>query len=155
MGGGSMIPSLTALTNAAGEIESDGPKYVFGEEKEPFTQEDLMVLWKEYTQKVKEENKINFYTILTTNEPVLTKPHEITVLITNTAQDSILQNELVEFLNFLRTRLKNFKVGIVTKKVESKIENRLYTPKEIYHYLVEKNPKLDDLRKRFNLDLLP
>jgi DNA polymerase-3 subunit gamma/tau len=154
-GGGSMIPSLTALTNAAGEIESDGPKYVFGEEKEPFTQEQLMELWKEYTQKIKEENKINFYTILTTNEPVLTKPNEITVLITNTAQDSILQNELVEFLNFLRTRLKNFEVGIVTKKVESKIENRLYTPKEIYHYLVEKNPKLDDLRKRFNLDLLP
>lgn len=113
------------------------------------------MLWKEYTQKVKEENKINFYTILTTNDPVLTKPNEITVLITNMAQESILQNELVDFLNFLRTRLKNFDVGIVTKKVENKIENRLYTPMEKYHYLVEKNPKLEDLRKRFNLDLLP
>jgi len=153
--GGTLIPSLTSKTNTAGEIESDEPKYVFGEDKEPFTQEDLMLLWQQYIQKTKEENKINFYTILTTNEPVLSKPNEITVLITNTAQESILQNELVEFLNFLRTRLKNFDVGIITKKVESKIENRLYTPKEIYHYLVEKNPKLDDLRKRFNLDLLP
>jgi DNA polymerase-3 subunit gamma/tau len=153
--GSTLIPSLTALTNAAGEIESDGPKYVFGEDKEPFSHEDLMVLWKEYIQKTKEENKINFYTILTTNEPVLTTPHEITVHITNMAQESILQNELVEFLNFLRTRLKNFEVGIVTKKVESKIENRLYTPKEIYHYMIEKNPKLDDFRRRFNLDLLP
>jgi DNA polymerase-3 subunit gamma/tau len=153
--GSTLIPSLTALTNAAGEIESDGPKYVFGEDKEPFSHEDLMVLWKEYIQKTKEENKINFYTILTTNEPVLTTPLEITVHITNMAQESILQNELVEFLNFLRTRLKNFEVGIVTKKVESKIENRLYTPKEIYHYMIEKNPKLDDFRRRFNLDLLP
>ncbi|SEA11030.1 DNA polymerase III subunit gamma/tau [Pedobacter hartonius] len=152
---GTMIPSLTAMTNADGEIESDEPKYVFGEEREPFSFEELMVLWNEYTQKVKLENKINFYTILTTNEPVLTKPTEITVLITNTAQDSILQNELVDFLNFLRTRLKNFDVGIVTKKVESKIENRLYTSIERYQYLVEKNPKLEDLRKRFNLDLLP
>jgi DNA polymerase-3 subunit gamma/tau len=152
---GTMIPSLTSMTNTGGEIENDEPKYVFGEEREPFTFEELMVLWKEYTQKVKLENKINFYTILTTNEPVLTKPTEITVLITNTAQDSILQNELVDFLNFLRTRLKNFDVGIVTKKVESKIENRLYTSIERYHYLVEKNPKLEDLRKRFNLDLLP
>jgi DNA polymerase-3 subunit gamma/tau len=153
--GSTLIPSLTALTSASGEIESDEPKYVFGEDKEPFTHDDLMVLWKEYIQKTKEENKINFYTILTTNEPVLTKPHEITVHITNMAQESILQNELVEFLNFLRTRLKNFEVGIVTKKVESKIENRLYTPKEIYHYMIEKNPKLDDFRRRFNLDLLP
>ena len=153
--GGTFIPSLTANSKTAGEIESDEPKYVFGEEREPFTYEALMVLWKEYTQKVKEENKINFYTILTTNEPLLTKPNEITVLITNTAQDSILQNELVDFLNFLRTRLKNFDVGIVTRKVESKIENRLYTSIERYHYLLEKNPKLEDLRKRFNLDLLP
>lgn len=153
--GGTMIPSLTAPLSEAGEIETDEPKYVFGEDKEPFTFDELMVLWKQYTQKVKEENKINFYTILTTNEPVLTKPNEITVLITNLAQESILQNELVEFLNFLRTRLKNFELGIVTKKVESKIENRLYTSIEKYHYLVEKNPKLEDLRKRFNLDLLP
>jgi DNA polymerase-3 subunit gamma/tau len=152
---GTMIPSLTSMTNAAGEIESDEPKYVFGNDKEPFTFEELMLLWEEYVLKVKNENKINFYTILTTNEPVLTSPTEITVLITNTAQESILQAELVDFLNFLRTRLKNFEVGIVTKKVESKIENRLYTSIERYHYLVEKNPKLEDLRKRFNLDLLP
>ena len=149
------IPSLTGNLSALGETESDEPKYVFGEEKEPFTHEELMLLWAEYVKKVKEENKINFYTILTTNEPILTKPNEITVLITNTAQESILQNELVEFLNFLRTRLKNFEVGIVTKKVESKIENRLYTSIERYHYLLEKNPKLEELRKRFNLDLLP
>lgn len=138
-----------------GGIESDEPKYVFGEDKEPFTHEQLMVLWKIYIQKVKEENKINFYTILTTNEPVLSKPNEITVLITNLAQESILQNEQVEFLNFLRTRLKNFELGIVTKKVESKLENRLYTSIEKYHYLIEKNPKLEEMRKRFNLDLLP
>ena len=81
-----------------------------------------MVLWKEYTQKIKEENKINFYTILTTNDPELTSPEQITVSITNLAQESILQNELVEFLNFLRTRLKNFSVGIVTKRVENKMK---------------------------------
>lgn len=153
--GGTYIPSLTSMTNASGELESDEPKYVFGEDKEPFTIEELMVLWVEYIKKVKDENKINFYTILTVNDPLLTKANEITVLITNTAQESILQNELVEFLNFLRTRLKNFELGIVTRKVESKIENRLYTSIERYHYLLEKNPKLEDLRKKFNLDLLP
>ena len=152
---GTLIPSLTALTNAAGGIDSDEPKYVYGEEKEPFTHEELMVLWKAYTQKIKDENKINFYTILSTNEPVITKPNEITVLITNLAQESILQNEQVEFLNFLRTKLKNFALGIVTKKVESKLENRLYTSIEKYNYLVEKNPKLEEMRRRLNLDLLP
>jgi len=152
---GILIPSLTGAHNATGELDSDEPKYVFGEDREPFSFEDLMVLWNEYVQKVKTENKINFYTILTTNDPILTKPDEVTVLITNTAQESILQSELVDFLNFLRTRLKNFDLGIVTKKVENKIENRLYTSIEKYHYLLDKNPKLEELRKRFNLDLLP
>lgn len=155
MTGGTLIPSLTALTNTGGGLESNEPKFVFGEDREPFTHEELMVLWKEYVQKIKEENKINFYTILTTNDPELTSPEQITVSITNLAQESILQNELVEFLNFLRTRLKNFSIGIVTKRVENKIENRLYTSIEKYHYLLEKNPKLEDLRKRLNLDLLP
>lgn len=152
---GTWIPSLTSLTGLTGGIESEEPKYVFGDDKELFSYEQLMVLWKEYIQKVKEENKINFYTILTANDPLLSKPNEITVLITNGAQESILQNEQVEFLNFLRTRLKNFELGIVTQKVESKLENRLYTSIEKYQYLVEKNPKLAEMRRRFNLDLLP
>jgi len=152
--GSTLIPSLTALEKMAHGEEDNEPKYIFGDDKDEFNYEQLMVLWKQFTTKAMEEHKINLYTLLTSNEPEL-NGSEITVLIENTAQESILQAELVEFLNFLRTKLKNFDISMVTKKVERKIQNRLYTSTEKYQYLVEKNPKLEEMRKRFNLDINP
>jgi DNA polymerase-3 subunit gamma/tau len=37
--------------------------------------------------------------------------------------------------------------------VETVQEKKLYTSKDKYQHLVAKNPKLDDFRKVFNLDL--
>jgi DNA polymerase-3 subunit gamma/tau len=152
--GGTLIPSLTSLEKMAHGEEDKEPKYVFGEDKELFNYEQLMILWKEFTKKSLEEHKINLYTLLTSNDPEL-NGSEITVLIENTAQESILQAELVEFLNFLRSKLKNYDISMSTRKVERKIQNRLYTSTEKYQYLVEKNPKLEEMRKRFNLDINP
>jgi DNA polymerase-3 subunit gamma/tau len=151
--GGTLIPSLTSLENIASGIDDNEPKYVFGEDKESFTEQEFMSAWKEYAKKAMDEHKINFYTLLSSNDPVLEEQTKVTVLIENLAQESILQNELVDFLNFLRTKLKNFDISIATRKVERKLENRLYTSTEKYQYLAEKNPALEDLRKKFNLDI--
>jgi DNA polymerase-3 subunit gamma/tau len=151
----SLIPSLTALKGATAGEDDDEPKYIYGDDKEAFSYEQLMVLWEEYTQKAKDAQKINFYTILKSNAPILESPTVLKVAIENSAQESILQTEKVEFLNFLRSRLKNFDLTIVTERVERKIQNRLYTSNEKYAYMVSKNPKLEDLRKRFNLDINP
>jgi DNA polymerase-3 subunit gamma/tau len=150
-----LIPSLTALKTASDGLEDNEPKYIYGNDKEPFSFEQLMVLWDDYTQKAKDSHKINFYTILKSNAPILESPTVIKVAIENSAQESILQSEKVEFLNFLRSRLKNFDLAIITEKVERKIQNRLYTSNEKYQYMLSKNPKLEEMRKRFNLDINP
>ena len=149
-----LIPSLTALESMAQGDDDKEPKYISGQDREAFTHEQLMVLWNQHIEKVKKENKINFYTILTSNEPEL-NGSVITVPIENSAQESILQAELVEFLNFLRPNLKNFDTSIVTRKAERKVTNRLYTPNEKYQYLADKNPKLEEMRRRFNLEINP
>ncbi|MCD0488228.1 DNA polymerase III subunit gamma/tau [Pedobacter sp. MC2016-14] len=154
MAGATLIPSLTALTSTAAGEDDKEPKYITGNDKETFTLEQLLKLWKVYSNKAMEEHKINFYTILTSSEPELNGA-EITVMIENTAQESILQAELVEFLNYLRPNLRNFDTSIVTRKVERKVTNRLYTSTEKYQYLIEKNPKLEEMRRRFNLDVNP
>ncbi len=88
------------------------------------------------------------------NDPILNGT-EITVQIENLALESVLQDEKVEILNFLRASLRNFDLQIVTKKAENLGTKRIYTNKDKYTYMVEKNPKLEELRKRFNLDLNP
>ncbi len=152
---GTLIPSLTALGDLAAGVDDKEPKYIVGDDKEAFSYEQLLVLWEEYTKKAFDAHKINFYTILKSNPPVLETPTQIKIGIENSAQESILQSEMVEFLNFLRSRLKNFDLSIVTEKVERKIQNRLYTSTEKYQYLVGKNPKLEEMRRRFNLDINP
>jgi len=149
---GTLIPSLNALQNIADGIEDNEPKYIDGSDKESFTFEQLKVLWDRYANKIKEEGKINVYTMLTSNEPILDND-VITVIIENKIQESILQDELVYFLNFLRPELKNFNLRIVTKKVERELKNRLYTSIEKYQYMVQKNPQLEEMRKQFNLDV--
>lgn len=152
---GSLIPSLTDLTSGINLDDDDkGPQYVKGNEKQPFTKEQFLTYWQQYAQKAKEEDKINLYTLLTGNEPILDGLH-ITVLVENAPLESTLQAEKIELLNFLRGNLSNFDIQLFSKRVESKQSDRIYTNKDKYAYLVEKNPQLEEFRQRFNLDLLP
>ena len=152
-GSSTLIPSLTALESMASVgVENKEPKYIDGNDKEPFSFEQLLELWNLYAHKAKDEGKINVFTLLTSNDPIL-ENEEITILIENKIQESILQDEQVYFLNFLRAQLKNFNLNIVTRKVERQLKNRLYTSIEKYQYLVQKNPQLEEMRKQFNLDI--
>lgn len=149
------IPSITSFNNIAEGIEDKGPKYIHGDDKEAFSFEQLFALWEQYTTKAMEAHKINLYTLLKSNPPLLVSPTQIKILTENSAQESILQDELVDFLNFLRSRLKNFDISIITEKAERKVTNRLYTSMEKYNYLLSKNPKLEDMRRIFNLNVNP
>jgi DNA polymerase-3 subunit gamma/tau len=149
----SLIPSLTDLERRAEEEESNEPKYIRGDAREAFTFEQLMLYWNQYANKAKEDGKINVYTLLTSSDPILDSPEEITVHVEHKIQEGQLQDEMVDFMNFLRPRLKNFNVNIKTKQVARKEVNRLYTNTEKYQYLIEKNPKLEEMRRRFNLDV--
>jgi DNA polymerase-3 subunit gamma/tau len=149
----SLIPSLTDLERVAAGDEEKGPQYISGNEKQDFTPEQFLELWKVYTQKANDEHKIHLYTLMN-NDPIL-EGTIITVLVENSALESTLQNEKVELLNFLRSGLRNFDLQIVSKKGENTQQKRIYTNKDKYSYLVDKNPQLEEMRKRFNLDINP
>jgi DNA polymerase-3 subunit gamma/tau len=148
-----LIPSLNGIEKKEDGEDGDEPKYITGNDREAFTQEQLLFYWNEYIQIVKEANKINVYTLMVTSPPILESQEEIMVHIEHKLQEDILQNEMIELLNFLRPRLKNFSILIKTKQVVKEVVNRLYTSVEKYQYLVEKNPKLEEMRRRFNLDV--
>jgi DNA polymerase-3 subunit gamma/tau len=149
----SLIPSLTDLERIAMGDDDKEPKYITGDAKEPFTQEQLIECWNKYADKAKEEGKINVYTLLTNAEPKLEEQDVIIVHIEHKLQESILQDEMIDLLNTIRPTLRNFNISIKTKQVERVAVNRLYTSTEKYQYLLEKNPKLEEMRKRFNLDI--
>jgi len=150
-----LIPSLNDLDRVAQEDDDKGPKKVTGEAREPFSYDRLLEVWNAFTQKMKAADKINLFTILNNFAPTLLNPELIEISVESKTQEHLVQQESVELLNFLRNELSNFGVEVTYKLVERKIENRLYGNREKYDYLVNKNPKLDELRKRFNLDVNP
>ncbi len=150
----SLIPSLTDLNAGVSEEEGNEPQYVSGNDKQAFSSTQLMACWKQYTNKAMQDDKIHLYTLLSSNEPIV-EGNNITVLVENIALESTLQEEKIELLNYLRSSLKNFDIQLHANKVEAKQSNRIYSNKDKYAYLAEKNPALDEFRRRFNLDLLP
>lgn len=149
----SLLPSLTDLERVASGDEDKGPQYVNGNEKQDFTPEQFFAAWVSYTQKAKDQDKIHLYTLMN-NDPILDGTN-ITVLVENLALESTLHDEKIELLNFLRTELKNFDLQLISKRAANTQKKRIYTNKDKYTYMVEKNPQLEEMRKRFNLDINP
>jgi len=150
-----LIPSLNDLERVANGDEQGGPKAATGESREPFTYERLLEVWNAYIQILKAADKINLFTILNNFAPTLINPVLIEISVESKTQEQFVVQESVELMNFLRNELQNFAVDITFKQMERKLENRLYGNREKYDYLLNKNPKLDELRRRFNLDVNP
>ncbi|WP_231426227.1 DNA polymerase III subunit gamma/tau [Pedobacter sp. Leaf250] len=152
---GTLIPSLNDLERLASGEDDGKPKTVTGEARQPFSYDRLLEVWNSYIQILKNADKINLFTILNNFAPTLINPTLIEISVESKTQEQLIVQESVELMNYLRNELQNFGVDITFKQVERKIENRLYGNREKYDYLVNKNPKLDELRKRFNLDINP
>jgi DNA polymerase-3 subunit gamma/tau len=152
---GTLIPSLNDLERLATGEDDGTPKTVTGEARQQFSYDRLLEVWNSYIQILKKADKINLFTILNNFAPTLVNPTLIEISVESKTQEQLIVQESVELMNYLRNELQNFAVDITFKQVERKIENRLYGNREKYDYLVNKNPKLDELRKRFNLDINP
>jgi len=146
-----LIPNLNDLASAP--LEEEKPTYLSGDACQPFSAEMLLNRWNAFAEKAKKENKINLFTLMTANPPVLLDDYQIELSIENKIQENQLQEARIDLMNYLRTELQNFQLDLVTKIVENTEKKRLYTSSEKYQYMVEKNPKLEEFKNRFNLDL--
>lgn len=152
-GSTSLIPNLNDLEANYSKKEEEQPEYKVGEDRTEFGADTLLKYWNQYAEKIKRDGKINIFTIMTSNPPTLLENFVIELIIENKVQEELLMNEKVDLLNFLRTELKNFGIELATKQVETTSKKRLYTSTEKYKHMVEKNPKLEEFRRRFNLDI--
>ncbi|WP_411273720.1 DNA polymerase III subunit gamma/tau [Daejeonella sp.] len=152
-GNTSLIPNLNDLEANYSKKEEEKPEYLDGESRMEFDWNTLLTFWNEYAEKLKHEGKLNIFTIMTSNPPTLLENFVIELIIENRVQEELLINEKVDLLNFLRTKLKNFGIELNTKHIEVTGKKRLYTSTEKYNHMVEKNPKLEEFRRRFNLDI--
>ncbi len=148
-----LIPNLNDLSFNASKLEELKPDYISGSSQQNFGIDMLKKCWNTYADKKKEEGKINLFTLMTSNPPLLLDNFIIEVGIENKIQENQLADEKIDLLNFLRVELQNFSIDIATKLIEQPQKKRLYTSTEKFQHMVEKNPKLEEFRQKFNLSI--
>ncbi|HEX8547320.1 MAG TPA: DNA polymerase III subunit gamma/tau [Cytophagaceae bacterium] len=116
-----------------------------------FTFEALKEYWQTYAKKVKEEKRMNQHVILD-REIELIDGTKILIKLENHIQQDQLNEFKSDLLDYLRSNLKNYSISIEAMIEIDDSKKKLYTPKEKFEYLAEKNPLLYQLKNKLGLD---
>ena len=124
--------------------------------KEEVTIEKIQVAWDQYVDVHRKAKRVSLVSTLTMCELEL-KGNVVAFNVLNALQEVQLNDERTDLLFHLRKNVKNALIELsiqVIPSEEGDDEPKTFlTDKERYVDMVKKNPSLDDLRKRLDLDL--
>lgn len=146
------IPSLNTVFEEKIEDEEQESDLIQGSEFREVTFNAFIGKWNDLAERMKANNRITIYTIMTSNPPRL-KGNIIEIDVENAIQSDQLREGKIDILNYLRPELQNFSLDIVTIQLEQTVIRKAYTSQEKYQVMATKNPALEVLRKTFNLGL--
>ena len=120
--------------------------------KEKYTELNMQQAWSAFSIKTQNEGKTNLYITLSSSVPILLTNNIILIKISNEAQQKILDENKIELLSYLRSKLKNDFIEINTEmSIESKIDIP-YTNKDKFMKMIEENPSIKILQNKLGLD---
>ncbi len=122
--------------------------------KSPFTLDDLMIYWRKFAFKMKEDGNDTIYLAMKKRDPKLANDFVIIHEVDNQVQIDYIQTHITDLLDFLRENLKNWGISVKFSITEAEDENiKFQTGKDKFAVLARKNPNLYTLQKLFNLDI--
>lgn len=117
------------------------------------TQLGLEQAWNKYADDLKAKGKTNLATLLLSKKPSLQSQSVIHFEINSKVLEEMIDENKIDFLEFLRKELNNFTLQLELIMVAAEEKDRLYTASARYKYLLSKNPSLEKFRQAFDLDL--
>ena len=115
---------------------------------EPFTPEQFHLVWNDFAEQRK-KYQAEFHLL---SQPYEIRGNQIIVHLLSTVQETLLSNFKQDLIAYLRTNLKNNSILVVGALRETEEKQLLYTPRDKFEYLLEKNPLLRTMRDRLGLD---
>jgi len=117
---------------------------------EPFSQEELEAAWAHFSETLTKCNPI-LYTTLSRRKPVLKDESTIEFMFDNKVQEDEIRKTTL--LAYLRRHLRNDHIQLVTLLNHDHSDLKPYTPAEKYKKMAGKNPDLQKLRDKLELDI--
>lgn len=142
------IPKLNALKSGLKtEAEQTAPK-ALEKEDQPFTPEQLRAAWKAFA----ESRKIYQAEYHLLSQEIEIRDKQVIVHLHNHFQETLINTIKVDILTYLREKLSNNTIQLTGEISTPDEKKMIYTNREKFDHLAEKNPKLKDLKERLGLD---
>lgn len=119
-----------------------------------FSYDDLKMAWKKYAYKAKEQGLDTLFTAMTSRDPSLESDFKVEHLVDNQIQKSFVDQNLTGVVTFLRQELQNWSIDLtISVGGEDSQNKKLYSGKDKFNDMAERNPHLKTLQQRFKLDI--
>lgn len=149
--------SIKALTNQStqtgtDEAAADEVRIMEPKNKSDFSEQALLAEWKKYIETISNSHP-SLYSTLAKRPPVLKADYMIELAVDHEIQKNDVHQNKSKILQHLRQELNNDLISLETVICESQEEVRLYTPDDKYQEMVKKNPVLQSLKRRLELEI--
>lgn len=140
--------------NPVPEEGADATEYIDpSKPRQLISESTLMDAWDEYAELLKNNGNMSLGSIMTARKPVLKNETELILQIDSSHAEPIVQAGKAELLAFLRERVNNFALQMEYILVKTPNLRKAYTSDEKFKKMAEKNPNLETLRQRLDLDI--
>jgi hypothetical protein len=118
-----------------------------------FDSSKLEFYWRQFTEQLNKEGRMALHTAFQKRAPQLLEDYVVYFPVDNVSVEKDLNEIKTVLLSFLRKNLSNYKISLKSEVVIENSESEAYTPSEKFKKLAEQNPKLNDLKSRFDLEI--
>ena len=144
------ISILSSLNDV--EEKAESKKEILSVNSDDFSLDLLMKKWKEMISHFKDLGKSNLALNLNINKPELIEKNKIKIILSNSSQVELIEQEKINILTYLRNSLNNDLLELETEVKEIDKNDVPYTNSDKYKKMFEENKNLAKLGARLGLD---
>ena len=148
----SSLISINCLSEDDNEISAEDNQSTLNVRANDFSEIQLLKDWKELISFIKERGKSNLGITLGVHQPKLLEGWIIEFPLSNAAQSEMILEEKYIILEYLRNKLQNDKIEMITRIVPAHKSDVPYTNKDKFKKMLDENPQLEILRIKLGLD---
>lgn len=115
---------------------------------QPLEFDQVKKVWSDFAELRK--NQIAEYGLLT--RPFELQGNQVILPLSNPIEEPLLQGLRTSLIIYLRDKLSNSSINVTGVLQEIEGKKMIYTNKDKFDYLAQKNPALKELQDRFGLD---
>ena len=121
--------------------------------RKPFSIDELRMNWTKFAVIAKEKGLETLHNAMVASDPTLGENYAVNYTINNEIQLGFIKNNETDIVNYLRTELNNWGIHLNLKEEIVKGEVEAHTSQAKFEKMKERNPIIEELRKKFHLDL--